>query len=46
MEYEKHGTYQTASFAQCSRYDTLRSDSLNTHLLIFDEPEKIDDDVV
>ena len=32
-------TYQTASFAQCSGYDNLRSISLNIHLLIFYEPE-------
>ena len=25
MEYGKHGTYQIASFAQCSREDKLRS---------------------
>ena len=24
MEYEKHGTYQTASFAQCSKVEKLR----------------------
>ena len=35
----KHGTYQNASSAQCSRDDNLRSISLNIHLLIFDEPE-------
>ena len=36
---KNHGTYQSASFAQCSGYDNLRSISLKIHLLIFYEPE-------
>ena len=41
MEYEKHGTYHTASFAQCCRDDNLRFIFQIIHVLImiFDEPE-------